>query len=135
MDEIIRRLSENRLDEMAMSQDKAIDQCRSLGKQFIEHYHKVYIGGINDIDFDHHCHEMQTWYNDINSIILKSTKRRLTNTDKMDWFFTVGAVPEDFLDDLDEVEEYNKFIIRILYTGEEIVDILSDMLKEVNEDG
>ena len=45
------------------------------------------------------------------------------------------SAPEDFLDDLDEVEEYNKFIIRILYTGEEIVDILSDMLKEVNEDG
>ena len=132
MEEILKRLSENRLNEMAMSQDKAIDRCISLGRKFIEHFHKVYEGGLGDRDFEHHCYEMQTWYNDINSIVLKSTKRHLTSTNKMDWFFTAGSDPDEFLNDLDEIESYNKLIIRLLDTNEDIIEVMEEILRREN---
>lgn len=115
----------NRLNEMAISKSEAMDKCLSLGKQFIEHYHKVYLEGPDSRDFQHHCHEMQTWYNSVRSIKLKNTNRGLTPVNLIDWFFTVGAIPEDFLDTDDEIDSYNKFIIELLHDSDsKISDII-----------
>ena len=40
--EELRKLDEELLNEMAMSRADAIDRCISLGKKFLEHFHKVY---------------------------------------------------------------------------------------------
>ena len=45
MKEIVKRLMKNhRIDEMAYERNDAIDRCASLGKKFIAHFHKVYLG-------------------------------------------------------------------------------------------
>lgn len=115
MEDIIKKLMENhRVDEMAMEQSKAISMCRSLGKQFIEHFHKVYVGGLKDRDYKHHCHEMQTWYNDAKSIKLKSNNKVISRIHLVDWFFTVGAGVDDFLHDEDEIDMYEEFTLKLL---------------------
>ena len=130
MEHIIKKMMENhRLDEMSTTRADAILKCISLGKQFIEHFHKVYVGGLKDKDFEHHCHEMQTWYNDINSIKLKSNNKSLTKVNKIDWFFTAGASTEDLLPEGNELDMYENLIIRLLATNNKIVDLMRELLE------
>lgn len=111
MREIVKRLMENnRVDEMAYDRSDAINRCASLGKKFITHFHKVYVGGLDDVDFPHHCQEMQTWYEDVRSIRLKSNKKLLTVMNLLDWFFTVGSSIEDYLPEVTEAHCYDEFI-------------------------
>ena len=131
MDDTVRRLMEShRIDEMALSRGDAIDRCINLGKQFIEHFHKVYVEEIESRDFNHHCQEMQSWYDSVSSIRLKTNNKFLTNTQLIDWFFTLGANVEDYLDNDEEVEHYNNFIVELLSNkrSKKVVDVLKDIL-------
>ena len=130
MKEIVKRLMKNhRIDEMAYERNDAIDRCASLGKKFIEHFHKVYLGGLNDVDFSHHCAEMQNWYEDVRSIRLKSNKKLLTIMNLSDWFFSAGAGVEDFLYDPREVEAYDYFV-DTLVTNDNVEESFNLILQE-----
>lgn len=103
--------------EMALNRGEAIDRCCILGEKFIQHFHKLFMEGKSDPNFNHHCSEMQGWWNSVCEIRLKHNNKLLTNTNLIDWFFTVGAAVEDYLKDPDEIEAYNKFYIALLYNG------------------
>lgn len=101
------------LHEMAYERRDAINRCADLGKPFIEHFKKIIDTGIQDKDFNHHCHEMQTWFNDVKNITLKYNNKHLSNSQLMDWFFTIGSDTETLLEDSYR-ELYEDFIISLL---------------------
>lgn len=126
MDEIVKRL--HRVCEMAYERRDAIDRCASLGEKFIEHFHKVYSLGVEDRDFEHHCQEMQSWYDSVKDIVLKSSNRKLSNNQLIDWFFTKGSSTEYLFKDEVEVDEYNEFIVNLLSNRRsgKVADLLRD---------
>lgn len=111
------------LNEMSLSRSDAMDRCISLGEKFIEYFHNIY-HNRNSTDINHWISEMSSWYNSVKKIRLKSTNKPLLINNLMDWFFTAGSNPEEFLGcDLDELEKYNNLCIRLI-SGEEIISIL-----------
>lgn len=79
------------LDELILSHMDAMDKCIDLGKQFIEHFHKVYAEGKNSKEFVHHCTEMQSQLDCVRSIKLNTTNCYLTPSKLIDWFFAAGG--------------------------------------------
>lgn len=115
-----------KLDEMAFNRMDAIDKCISLGKLFINHFLKVVEEGRESNDFSHHCHEMQNWYDEVKGIKLKSNNKFISKTHLIDWFFTVGQSPEDFMSD-DLVGMYEDLYLELL-RGKRVKDIFEEFL-------
>lgn len=119
------------LNEMAVTRAQAIETCIHLGRQFIEHFHKVYAEGKYSQDFPHHCTEMQTWLNDARRLKLKTTKRYIDTSNLIDWFFTAGeAVDKDLgFDDYEEADLYNEFFIALCANkSSKVIDVLNKIL-------
>lgn len=102
-----------RLIEMAITRADAIEECMSLGKKFIEHFRKAYKEPNAEV-LNHWCNEMQGWYNKVKGIKLKQDNKPLLDGNIRDWFFTVGADAEDFIDNREETEFYDKFCSYLL---------------------
>lgn len=104
---------ENILCEMSTSRSDVIDECIAKGKVFTEHFLKLMKDDINGYDFNHHCAEMQTWWDDVKGIRFKNNNKIISNTNLVDWFFTVG---QDVVDVVGEKYEdvYNDLIIKML---------------------
>lgn len=119
-----------RITEMAYSMSQAIGRCNNLAKQFINHFVKAYKEGVTSPAFHHHCSEMQAWWEDAEKITLKTNNKKVSKTNLMDWFFTMGSTPEEFLDDETMIDVYNDFIIEVLDKREtaNIEDILRNIL-------
>lgn len=100
-----------KINDMALSRGDAIDVCMSLGKKFIEHFHKIYSNSTNEA-VNHWASEMNSWFYKAKNIKLKSSNCGITETQLRDWFFTSGANFTDFIDDctIDEERIYDKFI-------------------------
>lgn len=115
-----------KINEMATDKSSAIELCRSLGHRFIEYFLKLTKETSRSSYFKHHCKEMQVWYNDAESIILKYNHKRISNTQLSDWFFTCGESVEDIISDND-INKYEQFIATILYlrSKQNNVDIYS----------
>ena len=103
-----------RITEMATTRSDAIETCINLSKKFVEHFKKGYAEGVTSPTFHHHCSEMQAWWEDAEKIILKTNNKKVSKTNLMDWFFTMGSTPEEFLDDETMIDVYNDFIIEVL---------------------
>ena len=102
------------LNEMAMTRPDAIDICISLGKKFIEHYHKIYLEPSSQ-SRNHWITEMQNWYDKVKQIKLKQNTKPLLTGQIRDWFLTAGAYPEDFVDmDDTEQQKYDEFCLKLL---------------------
>lgn len=131
INDIVRRLIENhRLDEMAISKSEAIASCMQLGTEFYEHFHKVYVGGIEDVDFKHHCKEMYNWYNSVRKIVLKSNKKPINNDQIYRWFFLAGSESYILFQDTNEVDAYEEFIQKLLSGDDRMFsDIIEDILR------
>ena len=106
------------LREMSTSRADAIETCMDLSKKFTEHFNKAYSEGITSTSFHHHCSEMQAWWNKANAIKFKHNNKKLSNVNLIDWFFTGGSTPEDFLSDDTEIDVYNELIVEILSNRE-----------------
>ena len=119
-----------KLNEMSMSRSDAIDRCISLGKKFIEHFHKVYNSPYDD-SVKHWIIEMEGWYNSVKEIRIKPKGKFLGITLLNDCFFTAGAEPTDFVKMSDEeYEAYEKFytaLNRGLSIREAIREIILDI--------
>lgn len=98
------------LNEMAYTRPEAMERCASLGKKFIEHFNKIY-NNSKSKDLNHWCAEMQAWFDSMDDIKLKSTKKALTRAKRNDWFYSFGSTWESFFND-DEAEssKYEEFI-------------------------
>ena len=116
-----------KLKELALNIDKAIDRANSLGKQFVKHFHKVYVEGISSRDFHHHCKELQTFWEDVCSIRLKTNNKLVPMSYINDWFFTVGKSVEDLFDDENEQDVYEVFMKK-LDRGDNVKELLLKIL-------
>lgn len=114
--------------EMAYSRSDILDRCASLGNRFVEHFDKIYKQGKKY--FKHHCIEMTAWLNEINRLVMKTTNKKLTKTQKYDWFFTAGSIPEYLFSDPNEVNAYKVFIGKLQANPElPIVEALKEYNK------
>ena len=106
---------------MAMSRRDAIDRCVSLGKQFIEHFHKVYTDTDNATR-KHHLAEMQNWYDSVMTIKLTTNNKKLNAKNLYEWFFTAGRLVADWFEDEDEIYRYDLFVDLVLDEDMSIYD-------------
>lgn len=108
-------MDKTKIQEMSLYKDDAINHCMGIGRQFLKHFNKIMkAGGMYDPDLVHHADvEMTGWLEDVRSVTLKPKARHLTVDQYMDWFFTAGSTPEDFIDD-EYIEIYSEFVIMLL---------------------
>lgn len=116
------------MTEMAMPRADAMELCISLGEKFTNHFKEIYKNGKNDIDFKHHCQELQSWYDKINEIVLKQNNKKLSKTQKIDWFFTRGSSLENIFNNDTIEDKYEEFIFELMSSNDLIVDILHKLL-------
>ena len=103
--------------ELAYNQSKAMMFCKSYGREFIKHFHKIYTDPKN-LAVNHWMSEMQTWLNEVLSIKLKRDNKPLRIMELNDWFFTAGADPKDYMKNpspsRNELDCYDKFVQMLL---------------------
>lgn len=119
-------VNESLITEQTLDRTKVLDIGLSLGAQFIKHFDKVY----NDTDegtMKHHAREMQTWYDKVKNLVWKHNKKKLSKTDLIDIFFTVGSTPDTYLDNDTEIEVYEDFYLDLLNT-----DSVQESLRKLN---
>lgn len=87
------------LSEQALKRGEVIATCMSLADEFIEHFHKVVKLGVNDVNFKHHCNEMQTWWDKARRIKLKNNKKQISTKELCDWFLTQGSDVESIIEE------------------------------------
>ena len=132
--EELNKLDDNYLVEMAMPRKDAIDRCISLGREFVEHFHKVY-SEPNVEAVNHWVGEMRTWYSDVKMIRLKPNNKPLGITMLNDCFFTCGSDPTDIVPMTDEeLNKYEQFYIA-LDRGLDIVDAFREIIPDINLEG
>lgn len=115
-----------KINEMAYNRKDVIDKCSSYGRQFIEHFKKVCEEGRTADSFKHHCHEMQTWYDTVSNYRFKETKKKISASLLIDWFFENGSYVEDIIPE-DFQDIYEQLILDLL-TGKSVYDSLSNLL-------
>lgn len=116
-----------RLTEMAYERSDAIDECSRLGNQFILHFKKLF---TDNTSFHHHCTEMQSYYDKVYKIVLKYNKKKISNNQLIDWFFTVGSSTELLFDNDNEEDIYNMLMVELLANEKSTVeDIMTKLLK------
>ncbi len=118
---------ENNLLEMAYTRGHAIELCSNLSKKFSEHFLKIMKSGLESPDFNHHCLEMQAWFDKVNSIRLKPNNKKISKTNIIDWFITDGRITEDFIPE-QYVDKYEDFCIGLL-SGKTVEESFIDILK------
>ena len=102
--------------EMAYSRMDAIDRCEALGKQFLNHFNKIYNDPINE-SREHWETEMYNWWNQVKNIVLKQNNRKLSISNLHDWFFSAGQDPIDFFtseNKFDEEDCYDQLYLNLL---------------------
>ncbi len=122
-----------RLDDFARNRIDACDKCVSLNDIFKEHFDKIY-NNKNDIEnLNHWSDEMNSWWKEVSSIILKQNNKKINFTDMTDWFFIGGNhahARECFTNDnIKQEEKVYKEFCKILYN--ETNDV-REALKKVN---
>ena len=123
-------IKESNLIEMAMDRNKAIAVCMQLGDEFIEHFHKVYLEGVNSINFNHHCSEMTGWYKRVKRIVLSNNKKQISVKQLEDWFFCAGSSYNKLFNNYEEIIKYKEFVKLLLKnTDTRISDILKCVLE------
>lgn len=110
--------------EFATDRMDVIGRCQSLGKQFAEHFHKIYTQ--HKAYFKHHCIEMQSWYDSVKVFRFKSNKKRISKTQLYDWFFTACQIVEDLFEDVSEQKTYEAFVQELLKTDKQISELLQE---------
>lgn len=122
----------NTLNEMAYSRQDLIEKCSNLGLKFIEHFKKVYQGGLSDRDFKHHCQEMQSWYDNIKSSVIKTSKHPISNEQLVDWFFTAGSSIEVLFGNDEAGDIYDELIGELICNkrNNKVVDVLTQLLSD-----
>lgn len=117
-----------KLNEMTLERNDAIIKCGSLGRQFIEHFHKIVKSGKSAQDFNHHCSEMQNWWDDVRVIVLKCNKKTISMTQLLDWFLTAGSSVEIIIEEPYQ-DIYEKFCISLIANPDKkIKDNLSNLI-------
>ena len=122
-----------KIPELAYTRADIRQDCTRKGKKFIIHFDKIYQDYFKHYfdDMNHHCVEMQAWWDDVKSLRYKHNKQYIKDTDLYDWFFTAGAISDDFLKSKEEVEFYEKVFIPelLLNRTRPIRDIIAEIFE------
>ena len=102
------------LNEMIYSRQDAIDRCASLGLQFIKHFHKAVKEGIESTDFNYHCAAMQSCYDLVKDMELKSNGKQIHSDNLINWFFTVGSDVETKIEEQYQ-NTYEQLYLKLLF--------------------
>lgn len=118
------------LNEMALKRKDAVDHCCSLGKQFVDHFHKCMIEGASSDDFSHHCTEMQAFWDKVKFIVLKPSSKLINFDDLINWFFTYGSDVEHVIKK-EYQDTYEKLYLQLLNDREnsKVLHIMKRLLK------
>lgn len=95
------------LTEMSMPKSEICYRSSRLGRQFINHFNKVLsdLQSENGSCLNHHCSEMQSWWDYVRNLTYKHNKKYVSNEDMIDWFFSGGGNYEDTVDDITVYEQ------------------------------
>ena len=115
---------------MAYGRREAVNRCGDLGRQFVSHFIKT-MKSPHSSDFHHHCLEMQTWWNDVSELVLKSTKKKLTKTQLIDWFFTKGSLVEIIIPE--EFQNQYKTLIKDLLSGRSVEESMKELISQMGD--
>lgn len=74
-----------KLQEMAIEKKLAMDRCISLSPRFVEHFVEICLED-NSGTKHHHTQEMQSWYNQIKTLVFKHNKKPINVKQIYDWF-------------------------------------------------
>ena len=118
------------LKEMAIERADAIEICLSLGKQFIEHFHKLFTEGKSAPNFNHHCTEMQAWYDKCRVLTLKNTKRIISSSNLIDWFFEAGGSIDENngFASYEESDAYEELMLALLANKDSKVRFVAEQI-------
>lgn len=117
---LLETLEEDVLLEMATTRRDAIMICQTLGEEILEHFLKCIEEGFDDINFKHHCGEIQGWFSRAERIVLKETKKKINNEQLRDWCFYQLSTPECLIQDSNIANMYTRFTDTMLrYRGSE----------------
>lgn len=119
--------------DFVLARTDAMNRCISLGKQFIEHFDKIYSDPTNQAN-NHWIKEMCGWWDSVKQIKLKSTNKPILNGELRDWFFTAGANPQDFMHTAtnEELSAYDSFITNVI-NGVSVEDAIREaFVKDCN---
>lgn len=118
------------LNELAYPRHIAIEECRELGRPFIDHFHKC-VSNIQSNNWgrlSHHASEMQSWWDTIRKIKLTYNNKFLSIDQLINWFFTIGSDIETVIDP-EWQDVYGKLIsILITHPDYKIKDIFKSDL-------
>lgn len=126
----------DRLNEMALYRQDALERCIGLGKKFVEHFDKIY-NNRNSVDVEHWKKEMEGWWNQVKDIQLKPSSRRIYNVDLIDWFFDGGESAINFMtaeDKLTERDVYEEFEYRLLGRNITVTELIDEILLKENRE-
>lgn len=120
-----------KISEFADSRQKIVADCTSLGKQFAHHFNKIMDEGTESPYFDHHCNELQKFFNQVNNVKFKHNNKRLTTENLVDWFFTTGQNVEDVAKK-QYVDAYDKLITYLVANRDNfnIKEIMTKLCEE-----
>lgn len=115
---------------MALKRKDAIGQCISLGKQFVEHFHKCMLEGKFSNDFLHHCSEMQAFWDNVKFIVLKQDSKLINSDDLINWFFTYGSDVEHVIEE-EYQDIYEQLYLQLLRDrkNSKVAHIMKNFLK------
>lgn len=121
-----------KVEDMAYERQDAINRCASLGEKFIEHFKKIY-NEPNIQAVNHWCNEMQGWLNTVREIVLKQSKKVLSYSQLVDWFFTKGSSIEILFSENSDLEDkYNEFIWKIIKNNYDVKETIEEVFGDKN---
>lgn len=123
----MKSIKKDYLTEMAYKRADAIDRCFNLEQKFTQHFNVIAKLGKDDIDFKHHCKELQSWYDAVRVIKLEESNKTITRSQLWDWFFTVGQGVEDVI--LPQfIDLYEDFYLELSRGNRKVADIMEELL-------
>ena len=128
---VLEALEEDILLEMATSREDALMICQTLGEEILEHFLKCIEEGIDDINFKHHCGEIQGWFSRVEKLVLKETKKKISNEQLKEWCFYQLSAPEFIIDDPTIADLYIKFsdlMLRYRNSNKAVSEIFYELL-------
>lgn len=99
------------LEWMLLTRGELMNRCCFLGHRFIEYFDKIY-NESRDFDTIHQwASKMQTFYDEMNNIIIKESTKRLSGSERKDVFYSYGSTYEGYFNNnQNEIDLYEELI-------------------------
>jgi len=122
------------LNEMAVDRKKAEQVLNSLSDEIFEHLIKI-LYWIDDLNFDKHCKDINTWLYKCQDILLKPNSKRLTEKNYYEWLYEEFNSSESQLSSTIKrrLKDYHS-LPRTELTKNDLYIKLKNIYKEISKD-